>query len=262
LINPLRKRRKRDGALYQRFPDIEALLHQLNLLPAPALIARCQLPKIDPGFVPSECVLHFVRREWASQNLSVCNPLLAILLERVRRRLPRAVSPDGRSVSLARSDAAEQIHDTFVGMLIGEMEAYDERLDFFEIAFGRGLAMLSHTAEGRAGRSASRRAAVLDEEEGEVEAEVEEAFGTYDPFAPEILDQSLYRSRLAGAMSRLDPLEARIVEMHRQGIPISSKDADVITMVGLTKRSDKGIRLIRDRAFAKLRRLLERGDAL
>ncbi len=50
--------------------------------------------------------------------------------------------------------------------------------------------------------------------------------------------------------------------MHRQGIPISSKDPAVVTIVGLTKRSDKGIRLIRDRAFAKLRRLLEHGDAL
>ncbi len=63
-------------------------------------------------------------------------------------------------------------------MLVGEVEAYDERLDFFEIAFGRGLAMLSHTAEGKAGRSAKRKVAVLDEEEGEVEVEVEEAVGT------------------------------------------------------------------------------------
>ena len=220
MISPLRKRRKRGGVLYQRFPDIEALLEQLDLLPAPALVARCRLLKDDSGFVPNECVLHFVRREWAAQNLLVCNPLLAILLERLRRRLPRAVNPDGRSISLARSDAAEQIQDTFVGMLIGEIESYDERLDFFEIAFGRGVAMLSRTAEGKAGRSAGRRAAVLDEEEGEVEADVEEAVGTYDPFAPEILDRSLYRSHLARAMSRLNPLEARIIEMYRQGIPI------------------------------------------
>lgn len=260
MINPLRKRRKRGGELYERFPDIEASLHELDLLAPPALIARCQLPKGDSGYVRSECVLHFVRREWAAQNMAVCNPLLAALLERVRRRLPWAASPDGRSLSMARSDAAEQIHDTFVAMLIGEAEGYDERLDFFEIAFGHGLAMLRNTAQSKAGHSASRRTGLTDEEKGEVEAEVEEAVGSYDPFAPEILDQNLYRSRLAGAMSRLDPLETRIVEMLRQGIPISSKDPDATTMMGILDRSDKGIRLIRDRAFAKLRRALERGD--
>ncbi len=260
MISPLRKRRKRSGALYTRFPDIEDLLNQLDALPAPDLIHRCRLLKDQPGYVPSECLVHFVRRYWATQNLMVCNPLLEVLLERVRRRLPRGISADGRTVALARSDAGEQVYDTFVAMLIGEIEAYDERLDFFEIAFHRGLAMLNYSAQGRAGRSASRRAGVVDEEEGEVEVEVEEALGAYDPFAPEILDQSLYRSRLPGAMSKLSPLEQRIVEMHRQDIPISSKDPDAITMMGMTGRSDKGIRLIRDRVFAKLRRLLNSGD--
>jgi hypothetical protein len=55
-------------------------------------------------------------------------------------------------------------------------------------------------------------------------------------------------------------LERRVVEMCRQDVPIDSKDPETMTMVKTLGRSEKGIRNIRDRAFAKLRALLTRGD--
>jgi len=259
LISPLRKR-TREGKLYVRFPDIEAQLVELDQLSSEELIARCRIPEREAGSVHTECVLTFVRREWAAQNQSLYEPLLKVLLERLRRRLPRAVSKGGKTESMARSDAAEQIQDTFVSMLIGEVNGYDERLDFYEISFSQSLAALSHTAKIRAHRSASRQEELYDEEEGEIRIDVEEAAGTFDPFDPDLLQQETYRIRLPGAMEQLKPLEKRIVEMWRNDIPIDSKDPNVITMRGMTGRSEKGIRLIRDRAFAKLRDLLTRGE--
>jgi len=246
--------------LYVRFPDIEAQLVALDQLPLQELIARCQIPEKELGAIPTECVLSFVRREWAEQNQALCEPLLAVLLERLRRRLPRAASRDGKTQSLARSDAAEQVQDTFIGMLIGEANRYDERLDFYEISFSQSLAKLSLSAKSKAGRSASRREEIHNEDDGEVRAAVEEARGTFDPFDPDLLREGDYRSRLPAAMDQLEPLERRIVEMWRNDIPIDSKDPNVITMRGMTGRSDKGIRIIRDRAFAKLRGLLTQGD--
>lgn len=260
MINSLRKTKKRDGALYTRLPEVEAELNQLDALSRVDLIARCALAQGQPGFVRNECLFHFARRGWATQDKALYEPLLPLLLHRVRQRLPRAISHDNKSVSLSRSDAAEQVYDTFVGMLLGEKEAYDERLDFFEILFARGLAYMSFTAQGRAGRTANRRDDLTDEESGELEPEVEEAVGNYDPFAAEVLDQNSYRSALAGAISRLKPIEKRIVEMCRREIPLDSKDPAVITMVSLTGRSEKGIRNIRDRAYAKLRRALTKGE--
>lgn len=259
MISPLQKK-TRAGALYVRFPDIQARLLALDQLPPQELITSCQSPEQEPGAVPSECVLTFVRREWAVQNKALYEPLLAVLLERLRRRLPRAVSRDGKTESMARSDAAEQVQDTFISMLIGEVNGYDERLDFYEVSFSQSLAKLSLTAKSKAGRSAKRREELYDEEEGEIRADVEDAVGTFDPFDPDLLHQDVYRSRLPAAMEQLEPLEKRIVEMWRNDIPIDSKDPNVITMRGMTGRSEKGIRIIRDRAFAKLRGLLTQGD--
>lgn len=259
MISPLRKK-TRGGVLYVRFPDIQAQLLDLDQLPPQELIARCQVPEKEPGSVPSECVLTFVRREWAAQNQALYEPLLAVLLERLRRRLPRAVSRDGKTESLARTDAAEQVQDTFISMLIGEVNGYDERLDFYEISFSRSLAALSLTAKSKARRAVGRQEELYNEEDGEVRADVEEAVGTSDPFNPDLFREEIYRSRLSAAMDRLKPLEKRIVEMWRNDIPIDSKDPNVITMRGMTGRSEKGIRIIRDRAFAKLRGLLTHGD--
>ena len=123
MISPLQKK-TRAGALYVRFPDIQARLLALDQLPPQELITSCQSPEQEPGAVPSECVLTFVRREWAVQNKALYEPLLAVLLERLRRRLPRAVSRDGKTESMARSDAAEQVQDTFISMLIGEVNMW------------------------------------------------------------------------------------------------------------------------------------------
>lgn len=259
MINPLQKI-TRAGAPYVRFPDIQAQLLALDHLSPQELIARCQIPEKEPGSVPSECVLTFVRREWVAQNQMLYEPLLEVLLERLRRRLPRAVSRDGKTESLVRSDVAEQVQDTFIGMLMNEVNGYDERLDFYEISFSQSLANLSLTAKSKAGRSANRREELFNEEDGEVRAEVEEAKGTFNPFDPDLLREDDYRSRLPAAMEQLNTVERRIVEMLRNNIPIYSKNPDVVDMVDILDRSEKGIRNIRDRAFAKLRDLLTYGD--
>lgn len=259
MISPLRKKRKDTGQLYTRFPDIEAQLNQLDHLPPNDLIARCQIPEREPGSVPTECVLTFVRREWAALNQPLCDPLIKVLLERLRRRLPRTISRDGKSESLVRTEAAERVQDEFTSMLMGETNAYDERLDFFEISFSRALSKLSLSAKKRARRSANRQEDLYGDE-GEIKAEVEEAIGLDNPFDPDLLQQDVYRSRLPVAMEQLEPLERRIAEMWRNDIPIHSNDPNIICMTGMTGRSEKGIRIIRDRAFAKLRRLLTRGE--
>ncbi|TPD99237.1 hypothetical protein FJP65_04220 [Stenotrophomonas maltophilia] len=255
LIRPLRKR-SREGILYTRFPDIQTQLDTLDQLPSQELIERCRVPEKEAGAVPVECVLAFVRREWAAQNHALCEPLLAVLLERLRRRLPRALNLDGKTASLSRSDQAEQVHDTFVAMLIGEANDYDERLDYYEISFSQSIAKLSLTAKRRSRRSIGRQEELYDEDEGELRAEVELAIGVFDPFNPDLLQDEIYRSRLPAAMEKLKPLEKRIVEMWRNDVPIDSKDPSITTMTRITGRSEKGIRNIRDRAFAKLRGLL------
>jgi len=65
IVTPLRKRRL-SGELYERDPTVEALIAELAALPREELIARAAITKrADPGYVPSECLVYFIR---ASRN--------------------------------------------------------------------------------------------------------------------------------------------------------------------------------------------------
>lgn len=135
-----------------------------------------------------------------------------------------------------------------------------ERLDFFEISFHQGLALLKLDAQGKAWKE-ENRSTELEAAEGcgEIDAEVEEAAGSYDPFDPSVLDDYIYRSRLGPAMDELPPLQKMIIEMLRQGIPIDSIDPKIVTISKALEKSEKTIRTHRDIAFARLRVLLLRG---
>lgn len=259
MIDPLRKR-KPDGSLYTRFPDIEKTLGELDRLSKKDLLDRCRLPKGPASHVPTECVLHFVRRSSATKNEVLFEQLFKILAERIRRALPRVENPDGTTLSFTKSQVYEQVYDKFVTLLVEERASYVERLDFFEIHFNGGLARLKTDAQDKAWKDENRHAELEgDEDSGEIEAEVEAAAGSYDPFDASVLDDFLYRSRLDAAMDELLPLQKRIIEMWRQEIPINSIDPTVETISKSLGKSEKTIRTHRDLAFARLRMLLTRG---
>lgn len=257
LIVSLRKQ-KPDGSLYARFPDIEKTLGELELIAKADLVDRCR--KGQALRVPTECILYFVRRSAASKDEVLFEQLFKILAERIRRALPRAENPDGETLSWARSQVFEQVYDKFVTLLIEERSGYVERLDFFEISFHRGLAMLKIDAQEKAWKEENRNAALdADEDSGAIEAEVEQAAGTYDPFDPSVLDDYIYRSRLDAAMDKLPPLQKRIIEMLRQEIPLDSIDPNIVTISKSLGKTEKTIRTHRDNAFAQLRVLLTKG---
>jgi hypothetical protein len=186
--------------------------------------------------------------------------LFKIFAERIRRTLPRVENPDGMTLSFTRSQVHEQVYDKFVTLLLKERTDYVERLDFFEVHFNGGLGLLKLDAQDKAWKEENRNTELeADEDSGEIDAEVEKAAGSYEPFDPEILDDYIYRSRLDAAMDELSPLQKRIIEMWRQDIPIDSIDPTVVTISKSLGKSEKTIRNHRDLAFNKLRVLLTRG---
>lgn len=259
MIASLRKQ-KPDGSLYTRFPDIEKTLGELDLVSKTDLVDRCRKPRGLSSYVPTECIMHFVRRSSVAKDEVLFEQLFKILAERIRRALPRVENPDGETLSLARSQACEQVYDKLVTLLVEERTGYVDRLDFFEVHFLGGLAKLKSTAQGKAWKEENRNKELeVDEDSGEIDAEVEQAAGSYDPFDPAVLDDYIYRSRLDAAMDELPLLQKRIIEMLRQGIPIDSIAPNMVTISKVLGKSEKTIRTHRDNAFAQLRVLLTRG---
>lgn len=260
-VTPLRKR-SLDGVLYTRVPEIEALIAELAVLPRNELAARAEITKrSDPGYVPSECLVYFVRATRDDNDERWFERLYRILAERALRSLPRPENRDGKTESMTRGVVRDNVLDRFAALLAEDRSRYVDRLDYFEIRFDGALTRLRLDAQKQAWRHENRSKPLeYDEESGELSPEVETAVEVHDPFAASEFDDPAYRSRLDAAIEALPSEQSRIIEMLRQGFPIDSKEPDVMTIAKALGRSEKTIRTYRDKAFAALRAAMTEGD--
>lgn len=260
-ITSLRKRRL-SGEPYVRDANVQALLAELALLSRDELIERAEVRRRDdPRYVPSECLVYFVRASRHDNNEAWFERLYRILTARVLHSLPKAESPDGKTESLTRGVVRDKVFGRFVELLSADRTAYVDKLDYFEVRFDGALASLRRDAQEQAWRDENRTQTLeYDEESGELSPEVEAAAGAYDPMAAPEFDDPAYRSRWDAAIEALPREQSRIVHMLSQGIPIDSKEPNVMTIAKALGRSEKTIRTYRDKAFAALRAAMTEGD--
>jgi hypothetical protein len=259
----LRKKNLKTGKVYTRFPKNERRLTELLTLRRDSIVNLCQIQdEEDADYVPHECLLHLIRacREEPPSPYFEC--LYKELLERMTRRLPSGDSQDGKRISLKDSRIQEEVLDRFNALLAEDRNGYDERLDFWEVAFGSALKKLKITAEVKVWRETNRSVPLENPETGEVWPHVSEAIDAADPLdAGELLKKD-YRERLPAAIDRLTLEHRRIIKMFLEGYPAYSSDVDAITMATVLKVSDKTARTRRKQALAALKRVLEKQDAL
>jgi hypothetical protein len=263
LVTALRKRTL-DGALYQRDAKVEALLGELELIPRGELVTRCGCAdRSDPGYIPSECLLYFVRAARTDNSDAHFERLYKLLIARVLRVLPKAETVRARVVHVdqTKSRIRDAAFDRFVGLLGADRQVYSEKLDYFEVRFDGAVANLRRDAEKPAWREENRTVSIdVDPESNEPSTAVEEAAGHFNPFDAAVFHQTDFRSRLDAAIDTLPREQIRIIEMLRQGIPIDSKDPRAMTIAKALGKSEKTIRTHRDRAFAALRAALSAED--
>jgi hypothetical protein len=260
IVTPLRKRRL-TGELYERDTQVEALIVEMSALPREEMIARAAISKdSDPGYIPSECLVYFIRQSRRDNNETWFERLYRILIERVLRSLPKAIGPGGKTESLTRGFVREKVVGRFAELLSEDRAGCVDKLDYFEVRFDGGMASLRRDAQKKAWRDENRSQALeFDDESGELSPEVEAAAGAYDPFSSEFEDRS-YRLRLDAAIDALPPDQRTIIQMLRQDFPIDSKEPGVTTIAKTLGRSEKTVRTYRDKAFATLRAAMTEGD--
>src|ERR1700691_5358599 len=212
MVTPLRKRRL-GGEPYERDPKVEALIAELATLPRDQLIARAAITKrADPGYIPSEGLVYFLRATRHDNNEAGFDRLYRILTERVLRSLPRAESVDGETESLTRGVIRDKVFGRFVELLSADRAGYVDKVDYFEVRFDGALASLRRDAQEQAWRDENRSQPLeFDEESGELSPEVEAAVGVYDPFAASDFDDPAYRLRLDAAIEALPTEQSRII---------------------------------------------------
>lgn len=259
MIPPLRKR-KRDGTLYSRPPQVEALLCELAELPRDEILLRAAATnRGDPSYLPSECLLHLLRASRGDNSDAYFERLFAMLSRRVMRALPRAERGDDRT-SVLNERMRDLAYGRFLELISADRNDYEERLDFFEARWDAAIANLRRDAWGKVRKEVRGNKPLEDDETGELAYEVERAVGSFDPFDPAAMNEADYRSRLWAAIDSLPQEQIRIIEMIGRGIQIDSKEPGVVTIARSLGKSEKTIRNHRDKAYTAIRRAMSEGD--
>lgn len=255
MIAPLKKRRK-DDTLYTRPDDIEALLPALADLQRDVLLERARIrDHKDPDYVPSECLLYFVRASRSDNSDAWFERLYKVIVERVRRAVPR-VESGGKTASLVNESIRNAVFDRFVEMLANDRRQADDKLDFFEVRFDLAIKRLRLDAQDRAWREDNRNDA-LDEDFREADAV---AATTVDPFETNFFLDPLFRDRVYLAIDDLPPEQSRTIHLLFLGWPIHSDDPAVMTISKTLGCSDRSVRNHRKRAIKTLAALFNPGD--
>ncbi len=263
MAEPLRKKQVgEDGGIYQRPPNVEAALDALLLLPIGQFVQRCAITnRTDPAYVPSECLLHILRRVARQSSGDDFEALFGLVKKRILRALPPVERFAPGYVHASESAAATDLRDAvlahFQEMLCRDRLDYEEHLDFFEVRFDMAIAKLRMTARRKVQRDEDRGAPLyLDEEPNEHTSEVEAALVRLQRDPVYEFEATDYRKWLLAAIDLLPDNQRRVIELQLQDIPIDSCDPDAVTMVKVLGCVEKTVRNRRDRAYATLRKLL------
>ncbi len=249
-------RKKKDGTLYTRPDNVEGLLPALGELPRDGLLERARIcNRKDPGYVPSECLVHFIRASRHENAHAWFDRLYKVLAERVMRAVPIA---SGGTVSATNERIRDAVFDRFVELLAQDRAESDDRLDFFEARFDLAIKRLRLDAQERVWRETNRGDSMDDEEGGAAETAV--AAGTTNRLDAEIFSDPLFRETLYVAIDVLPPEQSRTMHLLLIGWQIHSSDPSVMTIAKALQCSDRSVRNYRDRALKTLGALFNPGD--
>lgn len=256
LIVPLTKR-KQDGTLYKRPDTIEALLVQLAEFSRDDLLARAAIRKrTDPLYIPTECLLYFVRVSRRDNSDAWFERLYKILQDRVLSTLPRAEGSD--FVALNNERIRNAVFDRFVELLASDRRQTNDKLDFYEVRFDMALKRLRLDAQDKVWREANCTCSTDSDNAALPGADQDESnfYGIDD----DIFSDPHFRERVYAAIDTLPPEQSRTMHLLFLGWPTYSSDPDVMTIAKALGCTDRSVRNYRDRAMKTLITLFNQED--
>lgn len=150
------------GALYTRPLAIEAQIDEVIHLPRSDLRGRLLIvDRKDPGYLPSECLVHLVREGRRLDDQQLMSTVLPVLLGRCEANLLVKV-PDGGVPNAAnlRQQILENLTDLFVTDGTG---GFPDALDFYECRFNKAFRALRIDAVRRDKGQRLRSITVVDQ---------------------------------------------------------------------------------------------------
>lgn len=258
MIPELRKLTTAEEVPYERPPEIQAALESLYEIPIEEVATRAaNVAEGELGFVPTECVMHFVRLSREKGDALPYQALFEVLRIRVMKLTPVRYRRIGTEqyvpASSYAADLQERVLDKFLQILCKDREAYNERLDFYEVRFNMAISRLRSTAKKALTKHKDReQPAEYEEESGSLTAEMEARLASMRNLpSPE---EMFFRFEQLQAIDQLPPDQRRIIQLiHVQDMPIESKDPGTQSIANLLGCTGRTVRNRRDRAYQTLR---------
>ena len=251
-----------DGVHYRRRSEIEIMIQQLEQMPRDELIDRMQISTpTHHDFIPAECVLHFVRKSKRDNSTRQFELMYKALLARVERAamVPGAHHYVGekQAITTRAAKITEAVVFEFEVKLTRDRNGYLDGLDYYEVNFASAMKSLRSTARAKADLDEERNQPLSYNDNESISPEVEMAAGAFDPFNPEKLDDTTYRSALGVAIKELPAEEQNVILLTLKGYQDASIQPDAVTISSLLGCNDQTVRNRRKRAIGKLKKALE-----
>jgi hypothetical protein len=248
----------KDGTPYTRPPEIEAWLEKLEAVEPTARLRQFEgVSRRRPEYVPTEVLVHFLRRAWAAGECAHFEKIFRILLSRVEQSLNSAISD-------ARMDGAAEIRDEvrgrFLELITKDCNEKPDLMDFFEIRFDKALVAIRTSVLRKMGPSTVKTVPLshpADDDDSEISEEVETAAAEFLGGNPSKLDDPAFRSALAAAIDGLPADQKRVICLILEGFPIDSKEQDVMAIAQILQCDERTVRNRRNRACKALKAILQ-----
>ncbi len=250
----LRKKTK-DGTRYNRPPEIEAKLEQLEgVEPADRIQLFEPSSRKLSDYIPSEVLVYFLRRAWADSKHDEFEKIFKLLMWRVESSLKSAIN-DGRMERAC--DIREEIIGMFAVRIAEDCRGQSDWLDFFEVRFDKALLSFRVSVLRQIGPMMVKVKTVpLLSDEGDnfdLSPEVEVAAANFLDRNSSKLDDSAFRLSLLAAIDKLPDDQKQVVSLLLKNFPIDSKDPNAMTIARILGCTERTVRNRRDRAFKTLK---------
>lgn len=163
-------KRKRTGELYKRTKKVEKALRDAIKQTTQVIVKRAAVSdQKSSDFLPSECIVHLIRKANREKDTRMVSALFPILMGRCYRNLKSAVSETFPNAEDVRDEILFTLCDLFAEDATGE--SVDE-LDYHECMFNsafkalRLMAIRKHSAEKRGGTATIEELPDLDTYQG------------------------------------------------------------------------------------------------
>jgi len=243
------------GVGYKRPPEIEA---SIDMALGQELEEQLRRAKIrdpaDPGYMPSECLVHLVREARLSGDKRAVDRLVIPLLSRCERRLKRTI-PDTWSDAQGLRD---EVLQTFCELLARVGSNQDATaLDLFECKFNKGLATLRYRRirkENNRGKLFRDIGREVDEDGHPIDPN--DTLGRLSRAAQTAANQEdfIHLAEMLEAVKKLPPAQRKAVELCcLQGYAPGSEDPNEVTAATICGVSGTAIRKNLRKAAEKLK---------